>query len=34
MTNFDPKVVKLRQKRKIVMAPGALDGLLKEDEDE
>ncbi|WP_409522713.1 hypothetical protein [Nitrincola sp. MINF-07-Sa-05] len=34
LANFDPKVVKLRKKRKIVMAPGALDGLLKEGEDD
>ncbi|MEE2002124.1 hypothetical protein QWY20_11735 [Alkalimonas sp. MEB108] len=34
MANFDPKVVRLRKKRKIVMAPGALDDLLKGDEDE
>ncbi len=28
MKNFDPKVVKLRKKMKIVVAPGALDGLI------
>ena len=27
LTNFDPKVVKLKKKRKIVMSPGALDDL-------
>ena len=32
--NFDPKVKKLRRKRKIVMAPGALDDLAKISEDE
>ena len=30
--NFDPNVVKFRQKRKIVIVPGAFDGLLGEDE--
>lgn len=32
--NFDPKVVKLRKKYKVVMAPEALDGLLKAGEQE
>jgi len=30
MKNFDPKVVKLRKKMKVVLAPGALDGLMGE----
>ncbi|MCH8536426.1 MAG: hypothetical protein LAT66_01525 [Alkalimonas sp.] len=34
ISNFDPKVVKLRKKHKVVMAPGALDGVLGEDDDE
>ncbi|GAB3029537.1 hypothetical protein [Bowmanella dokdonensis] len=34
MDNFDPKVVKLKKKMKIVVAPGALDGLMGEDGDE
>lgn len=34
MQNFDPKVVKFKKKRKIVIAPGAFDGLLGEDDDE
>ncbi len=31
MKNFDPKVVKLKKKMKVVVAPGALDGLIIED---
>ncbi len=31
MKNFDPKVVKLKKKMKVVVAPGAFDGLLGED---
>ncbi len=31
MKNFDPKVVKLKKKMKVVVAPGALDGLIKGD---
>lgn len=31
MENFDPKVVKLRKKMKVVVAPGAFDGLIKDD---
>ncbi|VAW71679.1 hypothetical protein MNBD_GAMMA12-3253 [hydrothermal vent metagenome] len=31
MKNFDPKVVKLKKKMKVVVAPGALDGLIKDD---
>jgi len=35
MKNFDPKVVKLKKKMKVVVAPGAFDGLIEEDaEDE
>lgn len=34
ISNFDPKVVKLRKKYKVVMAPEALDGLLKAAEGE
>ena len=34
MKNFDPKVVKLRKKMKVVVAPGALDGLTGEDSDD
>lgn len=34
MQNFDPKVVKLKKKYKVVMAPAALDGLLKVGEQE
>lgn len=34
MQNFDPKVVKFKKKRKIVIAPGAFDGLHGEDGDE
>jgi hypothetical protein len=30
MRNFDPKIVKLRKKRKVIIAPGALDGLMDE----
>jgi len=30
MKNFDPKVVKLKKKMKVVVAPGALDGLMGE----
>jgi len=30
MKNFDPKVVKLRKKMKVVVAPGAFDGLMGE----
>jgi len=33
MKNFDPKVVKLKRKMKIVVAPGALDDLVKDDAD-
>lgn len=33
ISNFDPKVVKLRKKYKVVMAPEALDELLRADED-
>ena len=32
--NFDPTVVKLRKKRKIIMSPSALDDLSKIDEDD
>lgn len=32
MRNFDPKVVKLKRKRKVVIAPGAFDGLKGKDE--
>ncbi len=31
MQNFDPKVVKLKKKMKIVMTPEALDDLAKDD---
>jgi len=31
MENFDPKIVKLKKKMKVVIAPGALDGLVDED---
>jgi len=31
MKNFDPKVVKLKKKMKIVLAPGALDDLVRND---
>ncbi len=31
MNNFDPKVVKLKKKMKVVVAPGAFDGLIRED---
>jgi len=31
MKNFDPKVVKLKKKMKVVVAPGAFDGLIRED---
>lgn len=34
MNNFDPNVVKLRKKRKIIMAPGALDDLSTMTDDE
>jgi hypothetical protein len=34
MENFDPNVVKLRKKRKVIVAPGAFDGLISEDNDE
>jgi len=33
MKNFDPKVVKLKKKMKVVVAPGAFDGLLGEHTD-
>ena len=32
LDNFDPKVLKLRKKYKVVVAPGALDGLIGDDE--
>jgi len=32
MKNFDPKVVKLKKKMQVVVAPGALDGLVEDDE--
>jgi len=31
MNNFDPKVVKLKKKMKVVVAPGAFDGLISDD---
>lgn len=31
MKNFDPKVVKLKKKMKVVVAPGAFDGLIGAD---
>ena len=31
--NFDPTVIRLRKKRKVVVAPGAFDSLLQLDED-
>ncbi len=31
MKNFDTKVVKLKKKMKVVVAPGALDGLIGEE---
>jgi hypothetical protein len=34
MKNFDPDVIKLRKKRKVIVAPGALDGLASEDDEE
>lgn len=34
MQNFDPKVVKFKKPRKIVIAPGAFDDVLGEDDDE
>jgi hypothetical protein len=34
MKNFDPAVVKLKKKRKIVIAPGAFDGLRQDDKSE
>jgi hypothetical protein len=34
MTNFDPNVIKLKKKRKIVIAPGAFDGIRGDDGDE
>jgi|GEM_PF-1614875 len=34
MANFDPNVVKLKKKMKVVVAPGAFDGLLGEEGDE
>jgi len=33
MKNFDPKVVKLKKKMQVVVAPGAFDGLMEEDSD-
>lgn len=34
MQNFDPNVIKLKKKRKVVISPGAFDGLLGEEGDE
>jgi len=34
MKNFDPKVVKLKKKMKVVVAPGAFDGLIGEDSED
>jgi len=34
MKNFDPKVVKLKKRMKVVVAPGAFDGVIGEDTDE
>jgi len=34
MKNFDSRVAKLRNKTKVVVAPGALDGLLRDDLDD
>jgi len=34
MKNFDPKVVKLKKKMKVVVAPGAFDGLIEDDTDD
>lgn len=34
LKNFDPTVTKLRKKWKVVVAPGALDGLQQLDEDD
>lgn len=34
LQNFDPNVVKLKKKRKIVIAPGAFDGMLRDDHNE
>lgn len=34
MENFDPDVIRLKKKRKVVVAPGAFDGLVAEDNDE